>query len=320
MLGSNLRNIVTQAGGPEDPRSYNRMIRFPKNEQVGNNIRVEGQRAVVEQICAAIEALVQQQESQSTDFADVPQDKHRHLIGKGGEVRRQLEQRFGVSINIPRQGESGPVRIAGQPEDVEKAKAHILDLTKEQEGETIPVPRRLHNTVANNGQFFRTLRSNHQVTVDHAGQRPPAKSSAPTPNRASSGATPLITDDPSANTDNHHWEIHDLHASSEDGEIPWVLSGPSPEAISAAKAKLERALQEAQKQDTIGFLILPDPRAHRHVIGQGGSVINRIRKESGANIQVPKNQQEGEAIQISGTKQGVESARDAILEVLQNAA
>ncbi|KAK0249226.1 hypothetical protein B0A54_17272 [Friedmanniomyces endolithicus] len=317
--GTNLRNIITQAGGPDEPRMYNRMIRFPKTDADGSNIRIEGQRAVVEQICAAIEALVQQQESQATDHADVQQEKHRMLIGKGGEVRRQLEQRFNVSINIPRQGEQGAVRIAGQPEDVEKCKAHILEITKDQEGETMAVPRRFHHTVANNGQFFRNLRNNHQVTVDHAGQRPPAKPSTPTPNRAAGAAMPLITDDPSAEADNHHWELHELNSSAEDGEIPWVLSGPSPEALAAARSKLERALQEAQKQDSIGFLILPDPRAHRHVIGQGGSVINRIRKESGANIQVPKDQTRGEAIQITGTKDGVESARDAILEVLRNA-
>ncbi|KAK5701987.1 hypothetical protein LTR97_004805 [Elasticomyces elasticus] len=317
--GSTLRSIVAQAGGPEDPRSYNRMVRFPKTEAEGNNIRIEGQRAVVEQICAAIQQLVQEQESQATDFADVPQEKHRLLIGKGGETRRQFEQRFGVSINIPRQGESGPVRIAGQPEDVEKCKAHILEITKDQEGETIPVPRRFHHTISNNGQLFRNLRNNHQVTVDHAGQRPPAKPSTPTPNRSAGAAMPLITDDPSTDVENHHWELHDLNSSAEEGEIPWVLSGPSPEALAAARSKLERALQEAQKQDSIGFMILPDPRAHRHIIGQGGSVINKIRKESGANIQVPKDQTQGEAIQITGTKDGVNSAREAILEVLRNA-
>ncbi|KAK3673891.1 hypothetical protein LTR78_006093 [Recurvomyces mirabilis] len=317
--GATLRQIVTQAGGPEEPRQYNRMIRFPKTEAEGNNIRVEGQRAIVEQICSAIEALVKQQESQKNDTLDVPTDKHRVLIGKGGEARRQLEQKFKVQINIPRQGESGPVRIAGQPEDVEQAKAHILEITKDQEGETVQIPRGCHHSIANNGQFFRNLRNNHQVTVDHAGQRPPPKPAAPTPNRAAGGAAPLITDDPSENADNHHWETHDLHGSNEDGEIPWVLSGPSPEALTAARTKLEKALADAQKQDTMGFLILPDPRAHRHIIGQGGSVINRIRKQSGANIQVPKDQTQGEAIQIMGDKEGVEAARQAILEVLANA-
>jgi len=90
--------------------------------------------------------------------------------------------------------------------------------------------------------------------------------------------------------------------------------------VAAARAKLDRALEEAAKQDTIGFLILPDPRTYRHVIGPGGSEINRIRKQTGTKIQVPRDQSKGEAIEISGTKAGVEEARDVILEIVQNAA
>ena len=320
--GSNLRNIILQAGGPEETRMHSRMVRFPKTDAEGNNIRIEGQKTVVDQIAAAIEALVNEQESQTNDIAEVKPDKHRLLIGRGGETRRQLEQQFSVSINIPRQSETGPqrsqVRIAGKPENVEKAKAHILEITKDQEGESVNVPRRFHHAIADNGQFFRRLRGDHKVTVDHAGQRPPSKPSAPTPGRAATGDMPLITDDQESNANNHSWEAHDLHSSNEDGEIPWVLSGPSAEAVAAARAKLDRALEEATKQDTIGFLILPDPRAYRHVIGPAGAEINRIRKQTGTKIQVPRDQNKGEAIEITGSKDGVEGARDIILEIVQN--
>lgn len=298
------------------------MIRFPKTEADGNSIRVEGQKSIVDKICASIQAVVDERESQITDNAEVKPDKHRLLIGRGGETRRQLEQQFGVTINIPRQSETGAqrsqVRISGQPGNVEQAKAHILDITQDLEGETVPVPRRFHHAIADNGQFFRRLRNDHKVTIDHAGQRPPPKPSAPTPSRTNGDAMPLITDNPAANAGNHSWEIHDLHSSTEEGEIPWVLAGPSPEAIAAARSKLDKALAEAGKQDTMGFLILPDPRAYRHVIGPGGSEINRIRKSTGTKIQVPRDQSKGEAIEIAGDRTGVESARDHILEVVQN--
>ena len=297
------------------------MIRFPKTDADGNLIRIEGQKSVVDQISAAIEALVLEQESQTTDIVEVKPDKHRLLIGRGGEIRRQLEEQFGVTINVPRQNETGPqrsqVRISGQPLNVENAKAHIVELTKDLEGETIPVPRRFHHSIADNGQFFRRLRNDHKVTVDHGGQRPPPKPSAPTPGRANGSVMPLITDDPSTSGGAHSWESHDLHASSEEGEIPWILSGPSSEAVATATAKLNRALEEASKQDTVGFLILPDPRSYRHVIGPGGSEINRIRKQSGTKIQVPRDQSKGEAIEIVGAKDGVEEARDLILEIVQ---
>ena len=131
---------------------------------------------------------------------------------------------------------------------------------------------------------------------------------------------PLITDDPSANSNAHSWEAHELHGTTEEGEIPWVLAGPSVEAIAAARAKVQRALEDASKQDTVGFLILPDPRVYRHIIGPGGTEINRIRKQTGTKIQVPKDQSKGEAIEISGARAGVEEARDEILEIVKNSA
>lgn len=313
---------MIKSGGPEDQRLHNRMVRLPKTDTEGNSIRVEGQKEVVDKIIAEIEAIVRDQDSRKEDVVEVKPEKHRLLIGRGGETRRNLEQQFNVSINIPRQTETGPqrsqVRIQGLPADVEKAKAHILEVTKDQDGETIQVPRRFHHGIADNGQFFRRLRSDHKVMVDHNGQRPPPKPSAPAPSRSNGSAMPLITDDPSASAGSHSWESHDMHSSTEEGQIPWVLSGPSPEAVAAARTKLERALEEAANQDTVGFLILPDPRAYRHVIGPGGAEINRIRKQTGTKIQVPRDQGRGEAIEIVGTKSGVDEARDIILEIVQN--
>lgn len=298
------------------------MIRFPKTDADGNSIRIDGEKPVVDKICAAIEALVKEQESQTTAIVEVKPEKHRLLIGRGGETRRQLEQQFNVAINIPRQSETGPqrsqVRVTGQPEDVEKAKAHIHEVTKDQEGQTVQIPRQFHHVIADNGQFFRRLRNDHKVTVDHSGQRPPPKPAAPAPSRANGSAMPLITDDPAASAGSHSWEERSLHAAEEDGDIPWVLAGPSPEAVQAARAKLDAALEAARKQDTIGFLILPDPRAYRHVIGPNGSEINRIRKKTGTKIQVPRDQNQGEAIEIQGEKAGVQEAKDIILEIVQS--
>ena len=300
------------------------MVRFPKTDAEGNTIRIEAAKDIADKIVSAIESLVQEQESQTTTTLDVKADKHRLLIGRGGETRRQLEQQFSVTINVPRQTDTGPqrtqVKIAGQAEAVEKARAHIEEITKDQASETVQVPSHLHHSIADNGQFFRRLRNDHRVSVDHAGQKPPARSGAPKPTRASGGADlPLITDDPSASANNHSWESHPLHSGSDDdtSSIPWVLAGPSDEAIAAARSKLERAIADAGKQDTIGYLILPDPRAYRNIVGPGGSEINRIRKQTNTKIQVPRDQSQGEAIEIVGMKEGVEEARDVILGIVR---
>lgn len=319
-----MTTLIEKAGGPTDARGRARTIRFPKTAEEGDGIRLEGHASVVDKLSAAILAIVAEQESQVMDTVDVKQEKHRLLIGRGGESKRQLEQQFGVNINIPRQTDTGPqrtqVKISGQPDAVQKAKAHIAHITKEQDGLEVAVPRKYHHIIADNGQFFRRLRNDHRVTVDHSGQRPPPRPTAPVPQRANGGAMPLITDDQSANVNNHSWETHNLHASVEDGEIPWVLTGPSPEAIAQAQSKLEKALMDASSKDTVGFLILPDPRTYKRVVGPGGIEINRIRAQTGTKIQVPRDQGQGEAIEITGTQAGVHEARDLILQIVENAA
>lgn len=275
----------------------------------------------MDKIIARILTIVTERESQVTEVIDVPTEKHRSLIGRGGDTKRNLEAQLKVSIDIPRQGSGQTaVKIVGQPGDVEKAKAHIESLVKEQEGETIQIPRTLHHAITNNGQIFRKFKNDFRVTVDHAGHTiPPRPTAAPTTGtRVNGGALPLITDDVEANPDVHSWNVVQPTSATEaeEGDIPWVLRG-SPENIEKAKKAIEQALEQVGKQTATGYLILPDPRTYRFVIGQGGSKVNQIRKASGCRITVPRDQAGGEAIEVVGSLEGVEKARELILAAVK---
>lgn len=308
---------MVKAGGPEDRRLQARTVQFPRQDTDGNAVKVEGRQDVVNKIIASIEAMVSQRESQVTDTVAVPVEKHRTLIGRGGETKRQLESQFNVSIDIPRQGSGQTdVKLLGLPSDVEKAKGHISSLVKEQEGATMQVPKKYHHAISENGQFFRRLRNDHRVTVDHAGQEPPAK-----PQMANSGtnnsALPLITDDAESNVNGHSWTVVDnAFATGEEGDIPWVLKG-NPENIQKAKKAVESALEQARANSTVGYLVLPDPSTYRYVIGQGGSTVSSIRKQSGCKINVPRAQTQDEPIEIVGSGSGCETAKNMILEAVQ---
>ncbi|KAI0155188.1 putative RNA binding effector protein Scp160 [Xylariaceae sp. FL1272] len=314
--GSTLRDLVIKAGGPENPRLQARTIQLPKSDVNENGIKIEGRQEVVNKIVAAIEALVSERESQVTEVLDVPIEKHRSLIGRGGEAKRQLESQFKVSIDIPRQGSgSTAVKIVGLPADVENAKQHIASSTKETPGETMQIPRKYHHAISDNGQFFRKLRNDHKVTIDHAGQSTPPKPKA-TNTRGNSGALPLITDDAETTADAHSWTIVDI-GSSEEGDIPWVLRG-NQDNIETAKRAIATALEQAQKNNSTGYLVLPDPSTYRFIIGPGGSKVSAIRKQSGCKINVPRNQDKEEAIEILGSKEGCEEAKDLILEAVRD--
>ncbi|KAK7508840.1 uncharacterized protein IWZ02DRAFT_472631 [Phyllosticta citriasiana] len=322
--GANIRDIVVKAGGPDDRRELARMVRFPPPDAEGSTIRVEGPAAVADKIIASIEQLVNDRDSQVTETLEVAPEKHRLLIGRGGDARRNLESKFSVTLDVPRQSATGAarsqVKVIGQPADVEKAKEHITTLIKEREGETVDVPRRLHHAIADNGHFFRRLRNDLKVTVDHAGQQPPPRPTTAGANnvRGNGGNLPLITDEPEAGKDqiSHAWDIVDSLPASDDGEngtIPWILRG-SADNVAEAKARLQKAMEDKSKPSSTGYLILSNPSLYRFVVGTGGSTINRIRKKTGTKIQVPRGGDGNEAIEIVGSKDGVEQARDLILD------
>ncbi|KAJ5329746.1 K Homology domain type 1 [Penicillium brevicompactum] len=315
--GANIRKIVTEAGGPSDG-SAARMVRFPKPDSTESTIRLEGNGKIVDSIIAAIEEFVKERQDQVTEIIDVPTAHHRLLIGRGGDTRRSIESKFNVTLDIPKLGSGRTdVKLKGPTTAVESAKEHVKSLLKEQHAETIEVPSHLHHAVADNGSIFRRLRNDHQVSVDHAGQVVPAINSTEETRANGNNAMPLITDDPTAAADAHSWTIIDNAPSSPSSPYPWVLTG-SPENVAKARAVVEKAVAAASQQSATGFLILPDPKTYRFVVGQGGSQINTIRKKTGCHINVPKQQAPGEAIEIRGSSAGLEEAKEMILEAVQN--
>ncbi|KAJ5349042.1 K Homology domain type 1 [Penicillium brevicompactum] len=315
--GANIRKIVTEAGGPSDG-SAARMVRFPKPDSAESTIRLEGNGKIVDSIIAAIEEFVKERQDQVTEIIDVPTAHHRLLIGRGGDTRRSIESKFNVTLDIPKLGSGRTdVKLKGPTTAVESAKEHVKSLLKEQHAETIEVPSHLHHAVADNGSIFRRLRNDHQVSVDHAGQVVPAINPTEETRANGNNAMPLITDDPTAAADAHSWTIIDNAPSSPSSPYPWVLTG-SPENVAKARAVVEKAVAAASQQSATGFLILPDPKTYRFVVGQGGSQINTIRKKTGCHINVPKQQAPGEAIEIRGSSAGLEEAKEMILEAVQN--
>lgn len=310
--GNNIAKIILEAGGPKERHEHSRMVRIPnEGDTNADNITVQGPQAVVDKIVSAIETIVAQRESELTDSIDVPVDKHSGLIGRGGEKKRQMETQFKVSINVPRQGDGRTdVRITGEPENVEKAKAHIESIIQQQQGETIQVPRKMHHSISNNGRFFRDVRSQYKVQIDHAGHKIPAKPTA----TESQSTAPLVTDDGSDDAIPHRWTI--TKASTEEGNIPWVLRG-SPENVVEVKALIEKQLAKTKTVDTRGTLDLEDTSVYRFIIGTGGRTIENIRNESGCDIQVPRKDSD-KGITIVGSGDGVEKAKDLILGAIRD--
>ena len=281
----------------------------------------------------SIESFVRQREQQVTETINVPPERHGMLIGRGGETRRGIESEHKVQIAIPSTSVTGPARsvikVIGMPENVSKAKERVESMVKGQEGETMNVPQRLYYAIVDSGEpnFFQALNRDLRVKVDHGGHSKPAKPDHLTPPKAGSGSSnlPLITDaaiDTSTlDVEEHHaWDVLRTAAVAEESDdsdtMPWILRGEA-EAIAQAKERLLAAIAAAERAHT-GFLVLPDPRAARFVIGPGGSTINKIRQETSCKIDVPKGNNSASAIKIQGEREDVEQAKEMVLEAVIN--
>ncbi|RPA96845.1 hypothetical protein L873DRAFT_1693483 [Choiromyces venosus 120613-1] len=319
--GQTLKGIVVGAGGPDDKQALARVVRFPNQDSESNEIVVQGNSAVVDKIVAAIEKIVEQKKNQITETIEIAPEKHRHLIGREGSIRKELEAKFKVTIDIPRQkpGEtntSPDIKITGIAEDVDKAKDHILEIVKEPEGETIEIPTRLYHAVADGGQFIRRLQRDFRVSVDHNGQQRPVKPTEQKPDL--SGSLPLITDNEEDASQRFTWEVVESNnQGGEEGDFPWVIRG-KPEQIAKAKTEIEKAVALAEQQSSIGYLMLPDSSKFRLIIGPGGSQVEQIRRDTGCRIIVPRNQDVGEPIVMHGSKEGIEKAKEIILGLVKN--
>ena len=78
-------------------------------------------------------------------------------------------------------------RVTGKPENVEKAKAKIEELTAEVFKATVDVPKKYHALISDNGLFIRKLRTNYNVRVDHNRVPFPKDASVPIPIAAHGG-------------------------------------------------------------------------------------------------------------------------------------
>lgn len=314
---------MKNAGGSEDPKDDTFCnVRFPAQGSDEGTIQVEGNKAIVEKVVAAIDSFVRRKNGQRSQTIEVAPEKHSLLIGRDGATRRQLEAKFSVRLDIPQKSREGPARsqikLTGLPGDIENARIDIMAII-DQESKTIQVPRRIHHALSDHENIFLRLRRSYEVTVSHAGANPPLKSPKAkyTPSRGQK-SLPLITGEQHA-AENYTWEVSDPSSGSqEEGVIPWVLRGPSA-GVGKAVIALEKAIQEAltRQQSSTGYLLLPDAGSHRFIVGQRGSQINAIREQTGCRITIPRDQADGEAIEIVGSREEVESAKDIILDIVQ---
>ncbi|KAK6507875.1 hypothetical protein TWF481_006296 [Arthrobotrys musiformis] len=259
-----------------------------------DTITIRGPSAEVERVAKEITNFVEQTKHDEvlnsyTISFDFPQKFQKNLVGKGGSNISKYREELGVQIDL----EKDTVTIKGVKVNVEEAKKRIVKLGKKLEDETtatvIVAPEYHRTIIGQGGKFVKRLEEKYSVRIQFP--------------KVGQESSSDLTSDAGASTPQR---------SQAPNEI--VLKGPS-KGVKDAKDEITELIKYEQDHGHSVAITIP-ARVLPHIIGAGGKVINQIRDDSGAKIDLPpqgSTEAEMVEVKIKGTKDQIAKAKAAIL-------
>ncbi|KAG5638880.1 hypothetical protein H0H81_009183 [Sphagnurus paluster] len=327
--GQGLKELVTRCGGPSDPRLQAGLIRFPRQGEPSDEVKLRGEPKLVNKLKEELEKAVANLRDRVILGVDIPASQHRALIGRGGQHLNDLQNKRDVQIQFPgsrsywqvdepeNQADlenvdpANLVKVSGSraacEATIEELKGQIKPPVPEGVAETVSVPLKYHHVISQQGSFFRTLRS-FGVQVDQS--QLPSKSAVPTKPASTEAATARIDEAEEEGLAKIEWEVVENYQNAEEGESVWALKARDQAGLERAQKMIEDAIKHAQDMSHVGFLTLPDRSVFPRIVGSKGANVARLRAETGADITVSR---EDNTIVIIGSESAILAAKDAIV-------
>ncbi|KAF9469904.1 hypothetical protein BDZ94DRAFT_1151041 [Collybia nuda] len=307
--GQGLKDLVTRCGGPSDSKLQAGLIRFPRQGEPSDEVKLRGEPKLVNKLKDELEQAVTALRDRVILAVDIPASQHRVLIGRGGQHLNELQNKLGVQIQFPGSRSYGHVgepdnaadladidvtnivKVSGSRAACEaaieemKVKIHSTSIKPpipEGLSEDVSVPLKYHHVISQQGNFFRTLRS-YGVHVDVSEH--PQKSALPpqpTPNTTSSARI----DEASSELPEILWEVVPNYQDAEEGNSTWTIKAHDEAGMERAQNSIKDAINHAERMSHVGFLTLPDRSMFPRIVGSKGSNVARLRNETGADITV----------------------------------
>lgn len=324
--GSNIRDLIIKAGGPEDTKASSQYVQFPRrNEKDSSTVTVRGPASLAKAIRDELESAAQVLASRVVYGVVVAPQAQRMLIGRGGSRQSELQTQYAVRLVFPGWKEYAStgepinkaelaggddltiVKIVGAEERC-KALAEEIRSSFASVSKTIDVPRSVHARIAT-PQFFRQLRSDFGVSVDTPRDSAAAASTPAASVKNGTKTSSARIDDDDEGEDNE-FELEELSSAASGSEkVSWSLTGKDEGSLQKAEKRIQTAIKDAGNASHQGKLWLA-PSAVPRIIGRGGSGLMNIQNESGAAVEIPRDA--GGLCIIRGSKGAVLHAKELI--------
>lgn len=259
-------------------------------------ISLRGPSGSVSELASKLEAFVVEQEQDDlergyTNTFDFPQKFANFLIGKRGENINKLREEFDVDIKV----ENGKVEVKGPKAKADATRMRIMNMGKKWEDETthiLKVPAQYHRElIGQRGTLVNRLQDRYSVRVqfpraaastDEQSVAENGSDAGVARNRPQQASDEVIVKGPSKGADSARDEILGL--------LQWVIDHSHSATISVAQSQVAS------------------------LIGQRGREMDKLRADTGAQIDVPAANDAPDAsgrveIRVKGTKQQVAEAK-----------
>ncbi|KAG1734692.1 uncharacterized protein EDB91DRAFT_1146341 [Suillus paluster] len=303
--GQGLKDLIIRCGGPSDTKLQAGLVRFPRQGETSDDVRLRGEPNLVNRVKEELEKMVATFRDRVVLAVEIPASQHRTLIGRGGQHLNDLQNRFGVQVQFPGSRSynqlDGPenasdvadtdpadvVKVSGPHKACEAAIAELKTQVKPAAPESVTaivsVPLKYHHAISQQGHFFRTLR-NFGVSVEQSAK--PQKPAVPTAPPQNGSTTARIDDTEDVPSVEIHWHVAENYLDAEEGDSEWTLKGSDAAGLERAQSLIQEAIEQAAAMTCVGFLTLPDRSAFPRIVGSKGSNVSRLRNETGADITV----------------------------------
>merc|ERR1719431_665107 len=310
-------------------------ITIPKAADNSDVITVQGNKEGIQTALHEIKLISDEQSKQAFEKILVPKIYHPFVQGANNvNVNSMMEKYPGVRINIPPLSViKDELSIAGEKEGVLAVKAAIDQIWKDMEKKcssiSVEVKKSQHRYVIGpRGNAINEILAETGVFVE----MPPNTSDSETITlrgpqdklglaltKVYEKANSVVNESVSCPSWLHKYiigkkgagiqkisqDLQKVHIVFNDDDTIKV-DGP-PDEVEKAKTELES--QAGVLIKTMAFAdVKVDAKYHKHIIGKGGSTINKIKSETDVTINIPDTDSGVTVIRIEGNKAGVEKA------------
>jgi len=323
-------------------------ITIPKVNEDNASVSISGPKDGIERALHEIQTISDEQSKQENVRIEVPKIYHPFIQGaNNANVNELLAKYPGVKINIPPLSVmKDELSVAGEKEGVLACKAAIVAKWKEMEKKCatiqIEVKKSQHRYVIGpKGNSINEILAETGVFVEMPSNTTDSETITLRGPQAQLGlaltkvyekANSVVVNMVQCPTWLHKYiigkkgsgiqkigeDLPKVHVSfNDDGTIK--IDGP-PDDVEKAKEEIER--QVGALVDNMDFAeVKVDAKYHKHIIGKGGSTINKIKSETDVTINIPDTDSGITVIRIEGNKAGVLKAQtelSGMVEKMEN--